>query len=142
MLHLAWWLVSNFCTENTYMILYKKYTYYILLTITIVLLVVASFLIVKNFQYLHGRGAFRNPSQMRAPLTDANTIKSWMTFSFVNRSFALPNDYLKQELSITNKNYPNVTIREVSKALSKNEIEFLQQIKDSVTNYLASKKTL
>ncbi len=39
-----------------------------------------------------------------------NQIDSWMTFSYVNYTFSLPPDYLANSLSITDSQYPEISI--------------------------------
>lgn len=76
------------------------------------------------------RGGFFNPSRgrlilqdprratSRLPLAeaDADAIRAWMTFEYLNRVFGLPQEYLRAELALADARYPRVSIAEVADA--------------------------
>jgi hypothetical protein len=66
------------------------------------------------------------------PVSDAGVIRSWMTFDYVNKLFALPPDYLKAQLHIVDSRYPRYTI----------STAFLGQVQNAVRNYASSSKAV
>ncbi len=57
---------------------------------------------------------------------DANKISGWMTFKYINLIFNLPPEYLKNELKITDKRYPDVSIVSLAKRQKQDSAEILQ----------------
>ena len=116
--------------------------------ITLVVLAIILFLLVSSFvgdvRRLRDNGVlvYHNPlhylyqAGKPATLSDVNFIAGWMTFNYLNKIFNLPMDYLKTTLSVSNKDYPNVTI---SKTASQQKIltsTYLASVKKAVSNYL------
>ncbi|MEI6378218.1 MAG: hypothetical protein WCO55_01025 [Candidatus Falkowbacteria bacterium] len=73
---------------------------------------------------------------------DVDKIASWMTFSYVNTIFRLPNDYLKNSLQINDKRYPNLTISRWIRGNRLDAAQSVKQIKQTVANYLRSQKLI
>ena len=107
---------------------------YALIILGAILLVLAVFL-VANYLSLR-RAQVINAREMRAsalfahhaPLaaSDAGIIRSWMTFDYVNKLFALPSEYLQAQLQINNTHYPRLTIG-----------SYLSEVENAVRNYSA-----
>lgn len=62
-------------------------------------------------------------------------IADWMTFGYLNRVFGLPADYLKTSLNITDKKYPNVSIKSWSTQTKQDSQKLTEQIKILVMGY-------
>ncbi|MBP9779487.1 hypothetical protein KBD33_02575 [Candidatus Gracilibacteria bacterium] len=43
-------------------------------------------------------------------IDDIDTIDTWMTFAYINYSFDLPPDLLRESLGIENKRYPKISL--------------------------------
>ena len=67
------------------------------------------------------------------PLTVDN-IESWMTFGFLNRSFNLPPEYLKNALGITDSKYPTITLNRWAKESSIKPADLLEETKLLINN--------
>jgi hypothetical protein len=72
------------------------------------------------------------------PVSDAAIMKSWMTFDYINKLFALPASYLRDELQIANSHYPHLTIADYAKSQSLNAAVFLNEVEQAVERYRAS----
>lgn len=79
---------------------------------------------------LKGRGALT--------ANDVNIIQPWMTFDYVNKIFALPTDYLKTALTITDSRYPKMTITGYIRTNRLNLNTFLSQLKQTISDRLTS----
>lgn len=76
-------------------------------------------------------------SGSRDPLSDSGVldiedIEVWMTFSYINFRFHLPPDFLREELSIDDKKYPNIPISRYVKKKKLDSTQFLRQVKDTI----------
>jgi hypothetical protein len=111
-----------------------KYIYPLLLSITIGLLVLASGMSFKRYQTLRDGGNLRS-HQAQVAIVKTNQIERWMTFDYINRSFRLPSDYLKNELLITSVKYPRVTLGRVASAQGVQTDEFVERVKHSIEHY-------
>jgi hypothetical protein len=74
--------------------------------------------------------------QNAAMAESAGTIQSWMTFDYVNRIFALPPDYLKEKMSISDTRYPRLTIGEFSEDDRHGASSTLTDVRTAVRDYL------
>jgi hypothetical protein len=75
-------------------------------------------------------------SQYQHPEVMVNSIKTWMTFDYLNVVFHLPTAYLKTTLLINDPRYPNVRIDYYARHHGLNPLLFLQSIQQAITNYL------
>lgn len=77
-----------------------------------------------------------------APLSaeNVNLIDTWMTFNYINIIFKLPADYLKTNLNILDKRYPNVSLNGFIKNNKLNKATFLESVRQAVSLYLINKK--
>lgn len=67
--------------------------------------------------------------------SNPSLIESWMTFDYLNHIFALPPEYLKNTLSISDTRYPKLTLHSYAKRNSIAENAFLSEVKDAVTKH-------
>jgi hypothetical protein len=92
------------------------------LIISILLFSFAAYSVVANYRNLRHRGVLRFSQYRLRSLADVDLIQRWMTFNYINKVFNLPADYLKINLGIIDKRYPNIIIGkyldEVKKAVS------------------------
>ncbi len=82
----------------------------------------------RGFNRNYSSGHTRTPTQ----------IQGWMTFSYVNHIFNLPQNYLKDSLSITDSHYPNIGISRYAKNQTLDINSFLIRIQESVTQYITN----
>ncbi len=66
---------------------------------------------------------------------NVDLISSWMTFDYINRIFALPSDYLKNTLAISDTDYPRIPISKYVNNHKLNEVQFIAEIKKAVSDY-------
>ncbi len=104
----------------------------VLLAISIALL---SWFVV-NVTGLYRSGALRPSRGIHRRMLTPAAIQNWMTFSYINRAFNLPPDYLSVTLMIQDARYPNLGVGTYAKTKNLNEADFLQQVQGAVTGYL------
>ncbi len=115
----------------------KKYTYPISLTLSLIILVFVSFLFIRQYLSIKNRGDFQiRHSHEFTP--NNKLLQSWMTFEYLNRSFNLPTDYLKNELHISDSKYPHSTIASTANSLGITKEECLILIKNSILKFSTS----
>ena len=75
-----------------------------------------------------------------APLapSEAGIIRSWMTFDYINKLFALPTGYLQTQLQISDAHYPRLTISSYAKTENASTTAFLGEVENAVRNYVGS----
>jgi hypothetical protein len=117
-----------------------KYVYQLLLVLTVGLLALASAMFFKRYQTLIDGGNFPNHHRHGA-IVETGQIERWMTFDYINRSFKLPSDYLKNELGITSMKYPRITLGRASVAQGVPVDEFVKRVKRSIEQYLVLIRT-
>lgn len=118
--------------------LIKKTGYPLLLTLAFILLFGMSFLLFQNYIQIQKIRKLRT-HEIKPVLNDINKIQGWMTFDYINRSFNLPDDYLKKELLLRTVQYPKVTIAKVARAQGKDIKEYIVTIGTLITRYNDSK---
>lgn len=121
----------------------KKNLNYFFIFLSVVLVVILSFLLIKNIKSVHRQtnlsqhnlfpGLFLNNKK---PINDVNYIENWMTFHYINKIFNVPEDYLKNKLNITDKKYPNLTISKYAKNNKIDIVVVLAQIKQFLWEYI------
>jgi hypothetical protein len=101
-----------------------------------VLLVVLFVLLVRDYLALRRTDAINRRElslsafvQKNGPLnaSEVGAIRSWMTFDYINKIFALPKDYLKDQLHISDPRYPNIAL---SSYASENKIATTEAVND------------
>ncbi len=68
------------------------------------------------------------------PIT-VNSIRSWMTFDYLNVVFKLPKNYLQNVLDITDPRYPNMRIDYYVKRHGLSSSAFVQAVQVAIINY-------
>jgi len=85
------------------------------------LLILSCILLVRNIQIARQGGVFnhrtsvselllKNKQSNQISIADTDYIDVWMTFQYVNFIFDIPENYLKDQLRITDNAYPNMTL--------------------------------
>ena len=91
------------------------------LTLKILLVMILSLLLVQQYRQIQQLGYLHNHRQSlfsslhgsgQLGATDASSTKSWMTFDYIDRAFALPPLYLQISLGIADSRFPRMTISE------------------------------
>ncbi len=72
---------------------------------------------------------------------DISYVHSWMTFDYVNRLFALPPDYLKTKLAITDARYPQLTVSSYASHSHLNLATIMSNLDDAIRAYFAASST-
>ncbi len=67
---------------------------------------------------------------------DIEFIDTWMTFQYVNFIFNLPDGYLKDTMKIDNIQYPKLPIGKYVKQKKLDKVQFLEEVKKSVREYM------
>ncbi len=77
------------------------------------------------------------------PLTahDVGLIRAWMTFDYLNDIFALPPQYLQQTLSITDSQYPRLSIAHAARDENLTNADMASRVRVAVEQYFASSTT-
>ena len=66
---------------------------------------------------------------------DAGKIAGWMTFKYINLIFNLAPEYLKNQLQITDKRYPDLPVDSAAKTRKLGPARFLQKTISAVKDY-------
>jgi hypothetical protein len=88
--------------------------------------------------FVNGHMHLFNPRGGPVHSTDVSLIQSWMTYDYVGHVYGLPINYLKTTLSITDPNYPHVTISNSAGALHENADALTAQVRSAVTHYFVA----
>lgn len=64
-----------------------------------------------------------------------NNIQPWMSFDYLNYSFQLPPDYLRNSLNIADQHYPRLVIGHYAKSSKIDVQKFIQNIKQLISSY-------
>ena len=72
------------------------------------------------------------------PMTEADLVRSWMTFDYINQLFGLPQNYLKSVLSISDTRYPKLSLSEFEESVSTTSATFLQNVREAISSYSTS----
>ena len=73
-----------------------------------------------------------------APSEASAVVRSWMTFEYLNKIFALPPEYLQQQLQIKSASYPRVTISSFAKSANVDSAAMLDQVDRAIESYTAT----
>lgn len=86
---------------------------------------------------------FLTARRTRGPLSpsDADLIRPWMTFDYINQLFGLPPAYLKQSLELTDPRYPNLAITEYTESFATTtRTAFFDALKNAVSESTTSQQ--
>ncbi len=101
------------------------------------LLVFSSYLFYSHEKGLHQKGYFHT-RQNGAYIMEVKDIRGFMTFDYINTSFHLPNEYLKNALSIVDTSYPHITVKKAGILSNKSEKDIVSLVQEKVTSYTPS----
>lgn len=66
---------------------------------------------------------------------EVGVIRPWMTFDYVNRIFNLPQDYLKDQLQISDPRYPDLTLGAYASASGTDSTETVLRVEHAIVDY-------
>ncbi len=115
--------------------------YLLVLVVSMLLLILALVFFYKPF-YLY-RPAHRfwsTHSHRTLGVNNVNMIQSWMTFSYINKVFKLPTNYLKNTLNISDSRYPNIPLEDYAEKAKIKTADFTTKVQDAVHSYLTPGK--
>ncbi len=75
-----------------------------------------------------------------ATANDVGTVQVWMTFDYINRLFALPGEYLKTNLTITESQYPRLTISRYARDTHVGQAKALTDVQNAIRTYFVQKQ--
>lgn len=87
----------------------------------------------------HGFSAPPNYHDFHKKKLEAAEIESWMTFDFLNKAFGLPPEYLKNQLDISDKKYPHLTVDNLAKNTGENSGAVLSKVKKLIEDFQNTK---
>lgn len=127
----------------------KRYYANIFLAGLVALLVLLIFLLSREYERLSRLplfpegGSFASELRARRVLSPASAgaVRSWMTFEYVNRLFALPPGYLKTALRIADARYPKMTVGSYAKRLGVSPAAFLSEVENAIRGFEAGTST-
>jgi hypothetical protein len=73
--------------------------------------------------------------------TGVGYVRPWMTFDYINKLFALPPDYLKARLVISDTRYPQLTISKYASGDHLDLAAFLGKLDDAIRSYVTTAST-
>jgi hypothetical protein len=127
----------------------KSYIKYAIIFLAVLLLILGFFL-VRNYVSL-GRAQIINAREFQlstllknhGPVTanDANVIRPWMTFDYINKLFNIPPDYLKNTLSISDPSYPQLSLYGYADHQHANVTMVVSEVESSAREYLTAAST-
>ena len=116
----------------------------IAVAILVIVLIILSVLLVQQYQHIQRLSyiATHRQSLLRSlngsgPLSaaDASSTQTWMTFDYINRAFALPEQYLQASLNISDSRYPRLTITEYAQDAKASPIATLMSVQEAIGSY-------
>lgn len=123
----------------------------VLVGVALLALAFGLFSFVRIYRDLHRHGLLYRQGRLpfERPVPDyalrrqqqSGNIRDWMTFSYINRVFGLPNEYLQSKLIITDKKYPNVSISSWAKQSHQEAQELTSQLINLIRNYQSASST-
>ena len=99
----------------------------------------AIFFLVLRYRHMASNVTFHT-RHIRGSEVQVENIQPWMTFGYINQTFMIPEEYLKNRMRITDEKYPNITLNKESITSGVPVSIFLVLIKDDVRTYLDSLK--
>ena len=129
----------------------KKHKWFIVnsfLVLSILWLTISLVLLVIDYRRLHERGHLpigkdwhvSHVHRMLA-ISDVERIQPWMTYALINDMYALPSDFLRSMLRLSDSEYPDITIGATASRLGTSTLVLLNHTKESVAGYLVANST-
>lgn len=121
------------------------YLVIVLITLGVLLVILVAFLVSEyrtlrreNLINIH-RAHFAELYEQHIPLpvSDAGIVRSWMTFAYVNKVFAIPSSTMKTDLMIIDPHYPNISISTWAKEANINSASATVEVQQTITSTLA-----
>ena len=82
---------------------------------------------------LHPYGRHHPPAQ--AGEFSVAQVEPWMTFSYLNVVFKLPGSYLQKSLLISDKRYPNISIRSYAGSSHETTTQAIEKIQQAILTF-------
>jgi len=122
-----------------------RYVRYALIILCVLLLALIIFFVVQyrslRRQYFMNLHQFEISQLLEhhAPIavSNADEIRSWMTFDYINKLFGLPPTYLQTNLKITDSHYPHTTIASYAKTENASATIMTTEVENAVRTYVA-----
>lgn len=126
----------------------ESYIRYALILLSIVFFVLLFFLFrgiirLKRSEIINAREVqISNFLKSRGPLTinDVGIVTPWMTFSYINTLFAVPSEYLKTTLTISDSRYPQISLSGYARSKGINTAVFVSNVQTALRDYLSITK--
>lgn len=120
---------------------YIKYAIIILIIVLIVLSIffVWQYASLRRSNIISARESWLTALMKRhgpATVNDVNFIRPWMTFDYINRLFNIPQDYLKNSLSLSDNGYPKLSLSSYAKHNNMTTDEVAGEVMKAIRNYL------
>lgn len=87
------------------------------------------------FAYWYAPFPPKNHGQNMNATDVINNIQPWMSFDYLNQTFNLPPDYLRETLHITDGRYPRLGIGGYAKHIKIDKQHFFKTIEEAIRNY-------
>jgi hypothetical protein len=114
----------------------ERYIKYALIILSATLVLLFGFFVLQ-YQVLRHEQITRHHGPL--PVADASVIRTWMTFDYINKLFALTPEYLQTSLKITDSHYPRITIANYAANQHESVGVLLSQVQQAVLWYNSSK---
>jgi len=110
------------------------------LGVALAAIVILSILLIRQYQHVRRMGYVGRYQSLfsslhgSGPLTAAyaSSTEAWMTFDYINRAFAMPPQYLKTTLEITDSRYPRLTIAKYAQSVGLSQAVATQKVQDAI----------
>jgi hypothetical protein len=125
--------------NNTY-----RYIKIILIVLGGILALLCIFLVINYFSLRRANvinlreGSLSAFVQKHGPLSadETGVLRPWMTFTYINKLFALPPDFLKNSFTITDPRYPNLTVSQYIGSRQLDTATFMTSLESAIGNRL------
>jgi hypothetical protein len=117
-----------------------------LLSIFIACFVLLWIFSIKSYEVRHDKHLslpYSMSKHRHRPVTVADIayISPWMTFDYISTLFNIPEDYLKQSMSIEDEKYPYITLDQYAKKSDINVDVLIANIRHNIKEYLLISQT-
>jgi hypothetical protein len=116
----------------------NSYIKYAIVACTIILVVLGIFAVHEYHVLRHAQ--ILSDIHRGVPLTadDVAIIRPWMTFTYINKIFDVPPDYLKNAMSITDPAYPQLSLSGYANYSHTDIVTLMGQLDTALNNYLTN----
>lgn len=117
----------------------KKYLSTFAVFLLAAIFIILSVRLINDFWSLKKSGYLKPARSLRRHVNAAtpspDQIQDWMTFSYINYVYRLPEKYLAEKILIRQPNYSNLTLNKYAKQNSLDSGQLLSQVKKAVKDY-------